>query len=104
MNVETFMHNIQNLSSDDIIDAFDRLMALFELCNGVNSEYENIQIAKTYCQDGTAASFDLIFNDYDDAKKLHLCCNGLSMKIFDILYRISCELDENDSIVHIVLK
>lgn len=104
MNVETFMHNIQNLSSDDIIDAFDRLMALFELCNGVNSEYENIQIAKTYCQDETAASFDLIFNDYDDAKKLHLCGNGLSMKIFDILYRISCELDENDSIVHIVLK
>lgn len=101
MNIETFMHNIQNITSQDIIDAFDRIMALYNICNGVASEYDNIQISKTSLNE--TASFNIIFEDDHYAHVMHESCDGLSIKIYDILYRISSELLDNNT-VHIILK
>lgn len=99
MNIETFVHNIQNLTSEGIIEAFDKVLALYSLYNGIASEYDNIQISKT---EDEAASFNIIFEDSHYAQVMHDCCNGLSIRLYNEIYTITSELD--DSTVHIILR
>lgn len=99
MNIETFMHNIQNITSEGIIEAFDKVLALYSLYNGVASEYDNIQISKT---EGEAASFDIIFEDSHYAQTMHDCCDGLSIRLYNEIYTITSGLD--DTTVHIILR
>ncbi len=99
MNIETFMHNIQNITSEGIIEAFDKVLALYSLYNGVASEYDNIQISKT---ENEAASFDIIFDDSRYAQTMHDCCDGLSIRLYNEIYTIASELD--DTTVHIILR
>ena len=99
MNIETFMHNIQNITSEGIIEAFDKVLALYSLYNGVASEYDNIQISKT---ENEAASFDIIFDDSRYAQTMHDCFDGLSIRLYNEIYTIASELD--DTTVHIILR
>ena len=100
MNIETFVHNIQNITSEGIIEAFDKVLALYSLYNGVASEYDNIQISKT--GENEAASFDIIFEDSHYAQVMHGCCDGLSIRLYNEIYTIASELD--DATVHIILQ
>ena len=97
MNRESFIHNIDNMTSTDIINAFDSVMALYNLCHSVCS-YDNVRICKT----SKVASFDLTFENEDNAKILHNQCNGLNIPIYDILYHIDSTLEKN--VCHINLQ
>lgn len=98
MNVETFMHSIENITSDDIINKFEDLMTLYSLYNGVCG-YDNVYISRTSSE---LASFNIKFETEEQASKLHEECNGLPMTIYDISYHITTEQHQNT--VHIILR
>lgn len=95
MDRETFMHNV-NINDNDIVDAFENLMALYCIYSIV--EYGNIEVSMTSSE---LASFDLILDNVDHAKELISKCNDLHIEIYGKLYHIVCSKDNN--IVHITL-
>ena len=110
MNREEFVHNIDNIQDVDIISAFDNLMAMYCLCNGMK-RYGNISISDI----SKVASFDITFDNPvcdvtdiyaffnpEDAYRSSIAYNNISIPIYGINYTVSCELNMN--VLHIQLQ
>lgn len=97
MNREEFVHNIDNIQDVDIISAFDNLMAMYCLCNGMK-RYGNISISDI----SKVASFDITFDNLEDAYRSSIAYNNISIPIYGINYTVSCELDMN--VLHMQLQ
>lgn len=97
MTREEFFKNIKNVKEEDILPAFDSLMAFFNLYNVIGI-YENIEITKT---DKELANFDIKFQDKVDIDEY---CNlsGLNILIYGIKWKVICEKKDTDSL-HISL-
>jgi hypothetical protein len=91
MTRETFIKNIDNITDEDIICAFDSLMSLYCLYNCVGV-YENIKITKSETE---LASFNIEFGNSESAKKVYDKCNGAHVKIYDTKYNVTCTCDNN---------
>lgn len=94
MNRETLIHNMDNITSDAIIEFFDQLMALCCLYNVFG--YDNVHMTKNADQ-----SFDLAFENEDAAKIVCERSNGLHIKLYGIEYSI--ESSFGGCTVHILL-
>lgn len=97
MNREEFVHNIDNIQDVDIISAFDNLMAMYCLCNGMK-RYGNISISDI----SKVASFDITFDNPEDAYRSSIAYNNINIPIYGINYTVSCKLDMN--VLHIQLQ
>ena len=96
MTREEFLHRIDNITEDDLINAFYNYMALYNLYNGVCGS-DNIKISKS----SEPASFDLTFDRKNYAEQTYSTFNGACVKIYDINYNINCVLD--DTLLHVSL-
>lgn len=97
MTREEFFKNIKNVKEEDILPAFDSLMAFFNLYNVIGI-YENIEITKT---DDELAHFDIKFQDQINIDEY---CNisGLNILIYGIKWKVNCEKKDSDCL-HISL-
>ena len=94
MTRELLINNIENITSDAIIEFFDKLMALCCLYNVFG--YDNVHITKN-----DDLSFDLLFEDENAANMVYNRSNGLRITLYGIEYSIeSCFVGCN---VHILL-
>lgn len=94
MSRETIIHNIENITSDAIIEFFDQLMALCCL-------YDALGCDKIYITMNSDQSFDIILDSQESASTVYNRINGLHIKLYDIMYKIESSFDNN--IVHILL-
>lgn len=99
MTREEFFNNIKNVSKQDVLQAFDSLMAFFNLYNAIGI-YDNVEITKT---DPELANFDVIFSL--DFKNIDECCerlSGLRITIYGIKWNVEC-VKKDDHTLHISL-
>lgn len=96
MDRETFMHNVK-IDGDDVINAFENLMALYCICNNIG-EYDNIKVSMTSSE---LASFDLILDNVEQAETITSKCNNVWATIYYKHYNVQCINDDN--VVHITL-
>lgn len=98
MTREEFFRNIKNVNPEDILQAFDSLMAFFNFYNAIGI-YENVEISKT---DPELANFDIKFKE--DFNIDEFCSNfsGLRVTIYGVIWNIQCEKKSKDSL-HISL-
>lgn len=98
MTREEFFKNIKNVNTEDILQAFDSLMAFFNFYNAIGI-YENVEISKT---DPELANFDIKFKE--DFNIDNFCSNfsGLRVTIYGVVWNIHCEKKSKDSL-HISL-
>lgn len=93
MDRETLIHSM-NITSDAIIEFFDKLMALCCLYNVFG--YDNVHITQNDDQ-----SFDMQFEEEDIAKIVYDRSNGLHLKLYGINYSIESKFSGCN--VHIIL-
>lgn len=90
MNREEFIHQIDNITEVDILNAFCNYMALYNLYEGICGS-ENMKISKS----SEPGSFDLNFKEQSSAEKTYSTFNEVLVKIYGIEYHVNCELDGN---------
>lgn len=81
MTRESLINNIENITSDAIIEFFDKLMALCCLYNVFG--YDSVHITKN-----DDLTFDLLFDNEDIANTVCSRCNGLHITLYGIEYSI----------------
>ena len=99
MTREEFFNSIKNITAQDILPAFDSLMAFFNIYNAIGL-YNNVEITKS---DGELANFDIVFLDGVDINEMYSKFgNGLNIRIYGIRWHVKCEKKEPNCI-HISL-
>lgn len=98
MTREEFFDNINNLNKDDILQAFDSLMAFFNFYN-VIGVYENVEITKT---DPELGNFDVVFDTEFDIDKFCKEYGGLNIRIYGVVWNVRCEKKDGNT-MHISL-
>lgn len=81
MNRETLIHNIDNISSDVIINFFDQLMAL--CCLYQVWGYEDVHISRN-----EDTSFDITFENNEAASIVHSRSDGMPITLYGTRYLI----------------
>ena len=67
MTRDEFFNSIKNVTEQDILPAFDSLMAFFNIYNAIGI-YNNVEITRT---DDELANFDIIFKDGVDINEMN---------------------------------
>lgn len=99
MTREEFFNSIKNVTEQDILPAFDSLMAFFNIYNAIGL-YNNVEITRT---DDELANFDIIFKDGIDINEMNSkFCSGLNIYIYGIQWHIKSEVKNSDCL-HISL-
>lgn len=99
MTREEFFNSIKNVTEQDILPAFDSLMAFFNIYNAIGL-YNNVEITRT---DDELANFDIIFKDGIDIDEMNSkFSSGLNIYIYGIQWHIKSEVKNSDCL-HISL-
>ena len=99
MTREEFFNSIKNVTEQDILPAFDSLMAFFNIYNAIGL-YNNVEITRT---DDELANFDIIFKDGIDINEMNSKFGGgLNIYIYGIQWHIKSEVKDSDCL-HISL-
>lgn len=95
MDRTEFSNSIDDITSEDIINSFDSIMALYNIVN--DYDYKNIKISK---QPDEIASFDIAFTKKESVQSVIELCNGMIVDIYDQKVNIKCI--ENKNSIHII--
>lgn len=100
MTREEFFSNIKNVNEDDILQAFDSLMAFFNFYNAIGI-YENVEITKT---DSELANFDIKFDSDFNVSEFCRDFSGLRITIYGVKWNVECsQLDERTLHINLIL-
>lgn len=89
MTREDFMHRA-NMQVDDIKSAFEQMMALYCLYNGIGDDNK---FKIVYGDSET--SLNILLDTSEQAKEVLQIVNGLSLRLYDQLYLVCGEVRDN---------
>lgn len=100
MTREEFFSNIKNVNEDDILQAFDSLMAFFNFYNAIGI-YKNVEITKT---DSELANFDVKFESDFNVSEFCRDFSGLKITIYGVKWNVECsQVDDHTLHINLIL-